>query len=88
MDVNDSRVEHVDEAWILKYRAALKNAPVEEPRFAKTLDALRAFRTKVMTHMNQMLLTTRKPKLLATTKSVAAPISLPIRESEQELKAS
>jgi hypothetical protein len=80
MDVNYSRVESVDEAWILKYRAALNNVPVEEPRFAKTLDALRAFRTKVMTHMNQVLLTVRKPKLLPAPKAVSASISLPVQE--------
>jgi hypothetical protein len=88
MEVNPSRIESVDEAWILKFRAALENVPAEERRFAKTLDALRAFRAKVMTHMSQVLLSMRKPKLVAATKSVAAPISLPVRESEQELKAS
>jgi hypothetical protein len=87
--VNPSRVENVDEAWILKYRAALKDAPVEEPRFAKTLDALRAFRTKLLSHMNQVLLTIRKPTLFAMPKAVATtPISIPVQEPKRELKAS
>jgi hypothetical protein len=89
MDVKDSRVENVDEAWILKYRAAIKDAPVEEPRFAKTLDTLRSFRTKLLSHMKQVLLTIRKPELLAMPKAIGTkPISLPVREPEQELKAS
>jgi hypothetical protein len=85
MDVNDRGVENVDEAWILKYRAALKNAPVEQPGLRNPLQLMRAWRTKVVAHINQMLLPEEKPKLGMAAKPIA---TIPVGEPEQELKAS
>jgi hypothetical protein len=85
MDVKQNNVENVDEAWILKYRAALKNLPKEEPRFAKTFEVIRALRTKVTSHINHWLLTTGQPKREGAPKAVQ---SIPVREPGQGLKAS
>jgi hypothetical protein len=85
MDVNRSNVENVDEAWILKYRAALKNVPAEAPRFAKILDMIRTLRTSFVLHTHQMLWKGEKPEPAGEPKAVA---SIPLRESKPELKAS
>jgi hypothetical protein len=85
MDVNQRGVENVDEAWILKYRAALKSAPVEQPRLDKALEVMRALGAKIVSYMSQLLLATGMRKLAIAAKPVTA---IPVGETDQGLKAS
>jgi hypothetical protein len=62
MKTNRTRSEHLDEAWIAKYRAALNAPPVHQSRFTKTWVSLTSTRNTLFSQLERILSSWTKTK--------------------------
>jgi hypothetical protein len=77
--------ENAEESWIAKYRAALKDAPVEQSRFMRVCVALTSARDTVISQVGRILTRwTQAKRKGPASSSNPAPISEP-RNSTREM---
>jgi len=63
MATNRTHLKDAEEAWIAKYRAALKNIPVEQSRSTRVREALNRAHTITVSHIGRILARSLDPSL-------------------------
>jgi hypothetical protein len=55
MDIDRTHLENADEAWITKYRTALSNTPIQQPRFMRVRLALASAHKILVSRLDRIL---------------------------------
>lgn len=84
MEINRNHLENADEAWIAKYRTALSNAPVPQPRFMRVRAALASVHKSVSSQLDRIF--SARTKTQPSQRPVPVPEPVPVAEPEKSIR--
>jgi hypothetical protein len=84
MAVDQIHLKDAEEAWIEKYRAALKDIPVQQSRSTRVREALNRAHGIAVSHIGRILATSLDPALWK--RSVQSSKAMPVSRSQNSIR--